>query len=246
MSIKKRYIVVACEVIYRELCAAAAENDNPVDMYFVRQALHSVGSIQMPIELQAILDKIDSSQYEAILLGYGLCNNGTCGLVADIPIVIPRAHDCITLLMGSKEAYREYFDKNPGTMYSTSGWMDLTSDFTDDDIYGEAKYQEFVELYGEDAAEFVKETLFSFEEHYHKYCFINTGVGSTAEVRQSVINQAEELGWEFEEIHGSDTLFKHLIAGNWPQEEFIVIEPGHIAKPSFHDDIFKQEPAVEL
>ena len=241
MAIKKQYIVIACEVIYRELCAAAAENENPVDLHFVRQALHSMGSIQMPIELQAIIDTIDTSQYEAILLGYGLCNNGTCGLVADIPIVIPRAHDCITLLMGSKEMYRDFFDKNPGTMYSTSGWSDLTSDFSDDDVYSEAKYQEFVELYGEDAAEYVKETLFGFEKHYHKYCFINTGVGSTEQVRQSVIHQAQELGWEFEEIHGSDTLFKHLISGNWLEEEFIVIEPGHIAKPSYHDDIFKQE-----
>ncbi|MDR0459226.1 MAG: DUF1638 domain-containing protein, partial [Coriobacteriales bacterium] len=138
-----RYIVVACEVVYHELCDCAAKSANPVDLLFIDQALHSVGSTQMPLALQARLDDIDTSRYTAILLGYGLCNNGICGLTADIPIVIPRAHDCITLFMGSKEVYRKYFDEHPGSFYGTSGWLELDNNRDESDFYSEEKRREF-------------------------------------------------------------------------------------------------------
>ena len=41
-----------------------------------------------------------------------------------MPLVIPRAHDCIALFMGSRQRYREYFDAHPGTYYRTSGWIE--------------------------------------------------------------------------------------------------------------------------
>jgi len=235
----ERYIVVACEVVYKELCACAAESDNPVDMIFLDQALHSVGSKQMPIALQARLDEIDTSRYKAILLGYGLCNNGICGLTADIPIVIPRAHDCITLFMGSKEAYRDYFDANPGSYYATSGWLELNNDRDTDDMFSEEKRREFLEQYGEDEVDYLMETLFSFEKYYTNYCFINTGMGNVEANRQNVMRRAADAGWGFDEIAGSHRLFQDMVDGNWNDEDFLVIEPGSTVAPSYKDDVLK-------
>jgi hypothetical protein len=79
------------------------------------KGLHNLGDIKMRRILQEEIEKVEPDKYEAILLGYGLCNNGTLDLRAAVPVVIPKAHDCITLLLGSKEKYREYFDQNPGT-----------------------------------------------------------------------------------------------------------------------------------
>lgn len=106
--------LIACEVLFREICYCAAGCSNIVDITFMEKGLHDVGAKKMSEKLQAEIDRVDAEKYDAILLCYGLCNNGISGLRSPLPLVIPRAHDCITLLMGSKEKYRAYFDKNPG------------------------------------------------------------------------------------------------------------------------------------
>ena len=70
------------------------------------------------------VDAVDTSAgYEAILLGYARCNDGVAGVTArQVPLVIPRAHDCITFFFGSRETYKKYFDRYPGTYYMTTGW----------------------------------------------------------------------------------------------------------------------------
>jgi hypothetical protein len=59
----------------------------------------------MSARIQESIDRVDPARHEAVLLGYGLCNNGVVGLHAPVPLVISRAHDCITLLLGSRERY---------------------------------------------------------------------------------------------------------------------------------------------
>ena len=54
-----------------------------------------------------------------------LCSNGLVGLTArNIPVVVPRAHDCITLFLGSKERYLDYFQSHTGVYFKTSGWIE--------------------------------------------------------------------------------------------------------------------------
>ena len=58
----------------------------------------------MQERLQDAVIRSDKAGYEAILFGYALCGNGLLGLTAfTVPLVIPRAHDCITLLLGSRQ-----------------------------------------------------------------------------------------------------------------------------------------------
>ena len=119
-----RYKLIACEILYRELCYCAALSKNIVDLEFLPKGLHDLGEEKMSARLQQAIDGVDSGRYQAILLGYALCNNGIRGLRGPLPLVIPRAHDCITLLLGSKERYREVFDANPGTYFESTGWME--------------------------------------------------------------------------------------------------------------------------
>ncbi len=52
---------------------------------------------------------------EAIVLGYGLCSRGTEKLRCQrCQLVVPRAHDCITLLLGDKQRYSDYVAQHPG------------------------------------------------------------------------------------------------------------------------------------
>src|SRR3989304_10110883 len=111
-----RLKLIACEILYREFCTAIARSPNQIDVEFLPTGLHDMGQAKMFARLKEAIDAVDESQYEAIVLGYALCNNGILGLMAKkIPLVVARAHDCITLFLGSKERYMDYFRKNPGT-----------------------------------------------------------------------------------------------------------------------------------
>jgi hypothetical protein len=61
----------------------------------------------MASEIQSVIDEIDPLEFEALALIYGLCNNGIVNLQGALPIVKPRAHDCIALFMSSKERYKD-------------------------------------------------------------------------------------------------------------------------------------------
>ena len=99
-----RFKLIACEVFYREFCYIVATSKNIVDMEFVTQGLHDLDSNDMRAKLQERINNVDTEKYKAILLGYGLCNNGITGLTTSkIPLVVPKAHDCITFFFGSKE-----------------------------------------------------------------------------------------------------------------------------------------------
>ena len=93
------------------------------------KGLHDLGCSPMRKRLQEVVDRVDPEQYEAVLLGYALCGTGTAGLEArTLPLVIPRAHDCIALLMGSRERYQKYFEENQGVYFRSTGWIERGQD----------------------------------------------------------------------------------------------------------------------
>ncbi|MDZ7619481.1 MAG: DUF1638 domain-containing protein, partial [Patescibacteria group bacterium] len=118
----RRLKLIACEILYREFCAAVARSTHRVDLEFLPKGLHDMGAAGMNERISARLAEVDESVYDAVLLGYALCSNGLVGLTArTVPLVVPRAHDCITLFLGSKERYLEYFRAHPGVYFKTSG-----------------------------------------------------------------------------------------------------------------------------
>ena len=117
--------LISCEVLYREACAAVARSPHQVDVEFLPKGLHDIGGAGMCARLQEVVDRNDPLGYQFILLGYGLCGGGTAGLQArQTPLVIPRAHDCITLLLGSRDRYRDYFSSHGGVYFASTGWLE--------------------------------------------------------------------------------------------------------------------------
>ena len=96
-----RLAVIACEMLYREISHCVSRSKKIVGVRFMQKGLHSVGHEKMSSTLQGAIDRVAGDIYDAILLGYGLCSNGVAGLrSARLPLVVPRAHDCITLMLG--------------------------------------------------------------------------------------------------------------------------------------------------
>ncbi len=241
----KKCKLLCCEVLFREACMAAALSKNKIDLEFVTKGLHDMKSEEMRSRLQALVDASSGKGYDAILLGYALCNNGSAGVVArDCPIVIPRAHDCITLFLGSRLRYKEYFDANPGTYFLTSGWIerggssDGSSQLSISRQLGMDKsLEQLIEEYGEDNAKFLYETLCQTTRNYSKYCFIETGVEPDGSFEAYAREEAAAQGWAFEKLKGDCSLLKRLVDGPW-DDDFTVLKPGESLKASYDDAIF--------
>ncbi|MGB9682861.1 MAG: DUF1638 domain-containing protein [bacterium] len=249
---KKKLAVITCEVLARELYYATLINQNIIHLEFKTKGLHD-NPETMRKELQEEVDKISFSTREkfmAILLGYGLCSNGTMGIKArNIPIIIPRAHDCITLFLGSKERYSEEFTKYPGTYYFTTGWVERGKEGVERSKtsgYGLGKtYEEYVALYGEDNARYLYELENSWSMRYNQATYIDMHLPIPFTYEKEVEKEAERLGWSYRKIDGDMKLFHNLLDGRWDENDFLIVPPGYSIQPSYDRCILKIEPANE-
>ena len=158
--------LICCNVFQREACLAIAYSPHTIDPEFLELGEHA-----QPDRLrQAIQARIDAAEqqakpYDAILLLYGLCGNASIGLYARTTrLVIPRAHDCCTILLGSRERFREHFEHNLSTPFSSVGYLErgnyfLRTDLGDGSIHYGDRYAALVEQYGEDNAKYIWESM---------------------------------------------------------------------------------------
>jgi hypothetical protein len=240
-----RFKLIACEVTCRELCHAVSGTPHTVDIEFLPKGLHDIGTSGMKERLQAAIDRVEPSACDAILLGYGLCNNGISGLEARTTrLVIPRAHDCITLFLGSKERYLEYFRDNGGTYFLTTGWIErgeASGELAQISIQRKSgldmTWEEMVERFGEENARYLQETLCDLTRHYSTIAYIDMGVGPEEHFREIAVERARSRGWKYVELKGNMTLFDRLVQGNWSAEDFLVVEPGCRVQATLGDDI---------
>lgn len=240
-----RIKVIACEVLFRELSLCAARAKAVVDLAFLRRGLHD-NPDTLRETLQRLVDETDESRCQAVALGYALCSNGAAGLRArGIPLVLPRAHDCIALLLGSKESYAQHFAARPGTYYYSGGWVEREADRVprkpEDGAGLDAPFDELVAKYGRDNAEYLWELQSNWIERYTHATFIDNGLGDLAAYRAYAQRVARERGWTYDETSGDLALLQALLDGNWDEERFLVVSPGQRVVATAGPDIVKAE-----
>lgn len=241
---KMRLKLFACEILFRELCSLVAASPNRIDVEFLPKGLHDIGRSGMSGRLAETLATVDESDYDAILLGYALCNGGIVGLSArTLPIVVPRAHDCITLFLGSRKRYEEYFFANSGTYFKTTGWIErggeLTQAFPDSfaEKFGpNLSMEQMIRRYGEENARYIREQL-SGMQHYTKLTFIETGVEPDDSFEKQTEQEAAKRAWKYEKIRGDLSLLKKLLDGPWTNDDFLIVPPGATIDFSYDDAI---------
>ena len=236
-----RLKLISCEVLFREMCDACAHAPHQVDPEFLPKGLHDLGRKPMAAKLQEAVDRLPEGIYDAILLGYGLCGNGLDGLTArHTRLVLPRAHDCIALLMGSRERYQQYFEQNPGTYYRSTGWQER----------GQGQPQlahpvacesldASIARYGEDNGRYLYAELTRYLSQYRTLAFIETGLEPGPEPLAEAAAEAAGKGWSFERLPGDLSWLRRMVRGEWAEAEFAVAAPGQRVAPSYDAGVLK-------
>ena len=245
--------LISCEVLCREMCAVIAASPHRVDVEFLPKGLHDLGGERMRAALQEAIDRVDDAPYDATLLGYALCGNGIVGLRARArPLVIPRAHDCIALLMGSRARYGEYFDANPGVYFRSTGWLErgqnleqLTRETVRKSTGSGFTLEELVARYGEENGRYLFEQLGGYRQTYTKLTYIETGVERDSSFEDRARAEAVERGWKFEKLRGDLTLFERLVSGEWDERDYLIVPPGRQVGVTYDDNIVRSEPPAE-
>jgi N-methylhydantoinase A/oxoprolinase/acetone carboxylase beta subunit len=236
MARKLRLKIIACGVFEDELRAIAARSANDISVELLDAGLHAAPD-KLRLRAQEAIDAASrAGGYDAICFAYGLCGRGTVGLVArQVPLVIPRVHDCISLFLGSARAYAEQFSRHPGTFYFTTGWYkhkahpELTrmAALRRFDPTAHPHYRELADKHGEDNARYIVQFLESWRRNYRRAALIDHGF-ATAEQRETTKAIAEAAGWDYERLEGSLALLEAMAAGDWDAERFLIVEPGHV------------------
>jgi hypothetical protein len=189
---------------------------------FMEYGYHRTPQLMTPA-LQEEIDRLPEPS--VVVIGYGLCGNGLAGLKArDHTLIVPRADDCIMMLLGSYQRYIEEFSAEPGTYYLTKGWLESGS-------HPLKEYRELLEKYDPETADWI------MDEQYKNYKRLVLVAPTQAELdayRPKALEvadfRAERWGFRYEERIGSDDFVTRLVTVAYQlkqsTDDFLVIPPG--------------------
>lgn len=227
MSQARRLAVLACPSLKPELALLATRAGTAATLRFLEIALHDKAAPALRAALQDAID--GTTDCDAVAIAYGLCNRGVIGLRArDVPLVLPRAPDCIALLLGSRERHLAELEKEPGTYFESAGWLAAAREtprtgFT----FGPASnvtLQRLADRYGDEAARYLMGEFEGFTRHYKRLAFIATP--AAAEAEPDARDLAERQGLTYHRLEGDTGWLTRLLDRPWDTDEFLVVPPG--------------------
>jgi len=152
--------LIGCESTMNEVRSLG--NPETMDYEFLDFNYHGKPDL-LHVRLQEIINQ--SQEYDLIITTYSRCSNVVVGLLSQrVPLLMPRTHDCISLLLGSNERQLKLLKENPGTYYFSRGWLD-------NGRTPYAEYLEYVDRFGQERATDLIEMLYG---SYNKAVLIVT------------------------------------------------------------------------
>lgn len=236
-----RIALIACRVFEAEIALHGGGDPHIVETRLLEVGLHDQPD-KLRQSIQAEIDSLDArGDIDAIVLAYALCGLGTAGLRAGHHrIVIPRAHDCITVFMGCKEKFACQQASCPASYYYTPGWMIANRTPGPERI--ESLRVEFAKKFEPDDVDFLLETEMANWAQHSRAVFLDLGTPGADEKASQAEKAATALGWTFERIPGDPALLRDLLSGRWDAQRFQIVEPGASLAHSPDEAIFKSAP----
>lgn len=252
-TVGKKTKVIACGVFENELEALNAEAaERPLDVELLDAGLHARPK-ELKARLQAAIDATDAAAVDRIAILYGLCGRGAVGLVArEVPVVLPRVHDCVAVFLGEPDEYWRQFKKCPGTFYMTPGWFEkkahpdqyrARSLKKHGDAATDPNYAEWAAKYGPENAAFISDFFQSWRNNYRRIALINNSLGDVPTYREHARLLADVSGWTFEELAGDLAFIRTLVFGPHDEQRFLVVPPHHMVIATNDTRIFTAVPA---
>lgn len=235
--------LIACKVFEDEIAQLREE------ARIVREVSLEMGLHDHPDTLRArlqeevlVMDAVDG--IGAVVLAYALCGMGTAGLRAGRhPLVIPRAHDCIAVLMGGKECHARQFAMHPDSYYFSSGWM--RAGRTPGPERLESLRVEYAKSFDPDDVEFLLESERAVWASHGRAVFVDQGTPGADGFAEAAQSAARWLGWQYEKIPGDPAMLRDLLAGRWDDGRFQIVPPGGVLRHSSGEGIFRSSAPQE-
>ena len=243
--------LIACEVFFREISLCAAVSPHTVDVELTEKGAHDKSDFLRDL-IQSKIDAAEKSAraYDAVLLGYGLCGNAASGIHArSVPLVIPRAHDCCTVFLGSRKAFEDRFKDNPSLPFSSAGYMERGGKLMREADTGlvpgaGGSLEELIARYGEENGRYLHETLSPGRSHGAGDTLVFIDVPELAHLgyAEKCRLRAEEAGMKIEVMRGDTRLIRMLLSGEWDPREFLIVAPGQRIRGVYDwDEIIRAE-----
>lgn len=202
-----------CETLENELQAAIQACSFQGTTRKVESGLHNTPE-KLTRRLQEELDRT-APEISRVLLGFAFCGNALAGVrTGNFELIIPRADDCITLLLGSYRR-RMQIQNESAAYFLTEGWMK-----GEKNIWRE--YCHTVERYGEKRADAIFRMMLA---HYHRLLVVDCGVSDMEKLRAQTEKVAAGLKLQHEIIPGTLDFLTRLLCGPWDEADFLVIPP---------------------
>jgi len=203
--------VIACQALAPELAALGVPESK---LTLLDQGLHRYPQ-DLKQELARALARLEQDPaVERVIMVYGYCGGGLEGLASSrVELVLPRAHDCVPLLLGQPSARAAV--ETGGAFYLSPGWID----------HGNTPYSEYFrtrQRFGHDDALWTSKEMLG---GYQDVVLVETVAGLGPDHRRYARQMCRLFGLSYREAPGSaDFLLALLTAQDHP--EVIKLPPG--------------------
>lgn len=212
--------LICCDVFKEEIVNLNPPND--MDMEFISMGLH-LHPAKLHQEIQSALDRVTG--YSQVILGFGLCGGSLDGIKApSCPMILPKVHDCIPVLLGSQAKYDALQQKNNKAFYFSGGWVE-------GDRMIIPEHERAVIKFGPKKAMRILNVLF---ENYNQLRYIHTGHPRHDETLAKTQEFADIVQLPCKETIGCLDYLQLLLHGPWDEEHFVMIPAnGTVQQESF-------------
>ncbi len=225
MAARSQYLI-ACEVFRPELEHLYQKMDVPIEFIYLHQGLHDTPD-DLRNELQKAIDSIEEEYSPTeILLAYGFCGRGLYGIKTNkAKLILPKVHDCIPVLLGDGPDKEIRPVEYAQTYWLSAGWLKYSQ--VEHIKLRAERYQEYIELYGQDSADYLMEVELSWKQNYQELTLIYWDGLYDNSLQENAKIVKEDMKLPYKERKGSSWYLQELLDGGQDTNKFFHITPGN-------------------